>query len=301
MARVPECLFVHNPASRAGARIAGRVRAHLAREGPLAADGHRWVALSELEALEATPGRLVVVGGDGTINAAATWLWRRNLRAPLGIVPAGTGKLRLALRGTAPRPLDAIVYRAGEAGEPRLWIQSAALGFPAEIAGRYDALRRHRLFRFICRPAGPYVYRVLAFLGLAGQKRKERLGVDLLEVECTTATERLEERVFAIFLGNDGSLGGNFHPCPRAVVDDGAFDLCLIRAGTGARYLTLFRSIVRGEHLAIEDTVVYRQIRGRLRLSLNKPCPFLADGDLWVASDRFDLEMEAARFQVIAG
>jgi diacylglycerol kinase (ATP) len=316
MTGVPERLFVHNPASRNGSRIAGRVRAELARQDPASAAGACWVALQDLPSFSSLPGRVIVVGGDGSINAAATWLRSRGWRSPLAIVPAGTGNnlarglgvpletsqaLRLAIHGAATRQLDAILYRAGGTGETRLWVQSAALGFPAEIAARYDALRRHRLFRLLCRPAGPYVYRVLAFLGLAGQKRNERLGTNLLEVECATADERLRETVFAIFLGNDGSLGGNFHPCPRAVVDDGALDLCLIRAGTGAKYLKLFRSIVRGEHLTLEKTVVYRQIRGPLSLSLNKPCRFLADGDLWVESDWFDLEVEARRFQVIVG
>jgi diacylglycerol kinase family enzyme len=128
-----------------------------------------------------------------------------------------------------------------------LVIQTAALGFPAEIAARYAALRRHSVFRYLAQPAGLYVYRVLAFLGLAAQKRREKRGKNLLRVTCTVAGERLEETVFAIFIGNERSLGGNFHPCPLAVMDDRKMDLCFVRAGTGLSGLALFRAIIRGE------------------------------------------------------
>ena len=191
-------------------------------------------------------------------------------------MPAGTGNnlargltlpletrdaLEVAFRGTGLRPLDGIHCRDGE-GRARVVIQTAALGFPAEVAGRYAALRQHSVFRHLARPAGPYVYQLLAYLGLATQKRRERRGKNLLQVKCTLPGEPFEEAVFAIFIGNERSLGGNFHPCPLAEVDDGQLDLCFVRAGTGQGYLELFRALTRGEHLALNETIVYRQTRG---------------------------------------
>jgi diacylglycerol kinase family enzyme len=113
--------------------------------------------------------------------------------------------------------------------------------------------------------------------------------------------ETIDEKTFAVFIGNERSLGGNFFPCPRAEVDDGKLDLCLVRAGTGASYFDLFRRIARGDHLALERTVVYRQTPGPLEIGLSKPSPFLADGDLWVTSNRFVLRMLRHRFEVITG
>ncbi|MBI4604844.1 MAG: hypothetical protein HY721_23015 [Planctomycetes bacterium] len=311
-----EWFVVENASSRMGRSAGRRARAAAARRGLGGSPSLRWLDLKDLGEAQGRPERVIVVGGDGSINAAATWLLERGLDCPIAVVPAGTGNnlarglglpldaadaLELAFAGGRTRPLDAIAYQARGEGRRRIAIQTAALGFPAEIAGRYDALRRHRLFRFLCVPAGPYIYRILAFLGLAAQKRRERRGDGLLGVRCSLPGEVLEESVFAIFIGNERSLGGNFHPCPRAEVDDGALDLCLIRAGTGARYLELFRSIIRGEHLSLERTVVYRQTRGPVEIELSQPCRFLADGDLWVQDQGFRLEVLPRRFRVIAG
>jgi diacylglycerol kinase family enzyme len=180
-------------------------------------------------------------------------------------------------------------------------IQTAALGFPAKVAWRYAALRQHSVFRHLARPAGPYVYQLLAYLGLATQKRRERRDENLLQVKCTLPGEPFEETVFAIFIGNERSIGGNFHPCPLAEVDDGQLDLCFVRAGTGQSYLELFRALTRGEHLALNETIVYRQTQGPVELELSLPCSFLADGDLWVKDKRFRLEVLPRRFEVVTG
>ncbi len=113
--------------------------------------------------------------------------------------------------------------------------------------------------------------------------------------------ERLELPISAIFLGNERSLGGDFLPCPQARPDDGLADLCLVRARTGIPYLKLFRSISRGEHLAIEDAVLYRQTPGPLRIELSSPSRFLVDGDLWTCADRFAVEVRPALFRVVCG
>ena len=307
-------MLLHNPGSKKGARVARRVRARLAGGGDEGRPEIRWVALKDLAAQEDLPGRILAVGGDGTVNAAAQWLLDREADCPLAIVPAGTGNnlarglaipldtesaLRVALAGERRRALDAIVYSADSDGRRRVMIQTAAVGFPADIASRYDALRRRALPRLLLAPAGPYIYRLLALAGLARQRGLERRGENLLDVRCRLPGEEIREKVFAVFIGNERSLGGNFHPCPRAEVDDGAVDLCFVRAGTGEGYLKLFQRVVRGEHLALEKTVLYRQSKGPIEIELSAPSTLLADGDLWVTGCHYRLEVIPGRFGVI--
>jgi diacylglycerol kinase (ATP) len=313
-------LVVFNPGARRGGSVAAEVRRALAaatappaREEP---GRLAFAPVSELDAVGEAPGRVIAVGGDGTFNGAADWLARRGFRAPLAIVPAGTGNnlacglglplrtgpaLVLALRGRACRPLDAVVYLSPEEGRRRLLLQGGALGFPAEVAARYDRLRRQPLLRPLLQPLGTHVYRLLALAGLAAQKRRERRGEDLLEVRAALAGEEIRERLLALFIANERSLGGNFVPCPRARVDDGAFDLCFVRAGTGASYLKTFRRVARGEHLALEDVVIYRQSTGPVEIELSAAAPLVADGDLWLRSRRYRFEILPARFEVIVG
>jgi diacylglycerol kinase (ATP) len=310
---VREILVIHNPASRRGRRVGAALR-RLLEAGGKAGAAH-WVGISELPRAELPGGRLIVVGGDGTINAVASWLHDLGASLPLGIVPAGTGNnlarglglpldvenaSRLALESAGRRRIDAILYHGAGDGRARLIVQTAALGFPATIAGRYDALRRRSLFRLVALPLGPYVYRLLALAGLAAQKRRERRGAPLLSIRCRLGGgEILEEEVLAVFIGNEKSLGGNFHPCPLARMDDGALDLCLVRAGTGESYLRLFGRIMRGEHLAIERAIIYRQTPGPVEIALSEPSPLLADGDLWVESSSYRLEVLPGRLEVV--
>ncbi|MBI4582802.1 MAG: hypothetical protein HY717_02040 [Planctomycetes bacterium] len=310
-----ERLIVFNPASRRGRYACRQVQKIISSRGEELSRRLQWIPLSELSALEAVSAeRVIAIGGDGTINAAAAWLLGTGGQAPLAIIPAGTGNnlarglgiplelqraIELALGGRHLRPLDAARFETGPDRRSALMVQTSALGFPAEIAARYDRLRRHPLLRWLFAPAGPYVYRLLALSRLKAEKRKEERGESLLRLKATLPGEELEETVLAVFVGNERSTGGNFLPCPKAEVDDGKLDLCLIRAGTGESYLRLFRKVVRGEHLALERAVVYRQSAGPLELRFTAPVPILIDGDVRLQSDAYRLEVLPARFRVV--
>lgn len=318
-AAVNPWMLLFNPSSRNGTIITRRVREQLRRHGVAAQLD--WVPLQALSAVDSIPARIIVIGGDGTINAAAEWLLRREHSCPLGIVPAGTGNnlarglglpletgaaMRVAFAetvgpgGSFLRGIDGIAYQGGSGdGSSRVIVQTAALGYPAHVASRYDELRRRPLFRGLCRPVGPHVYRLLALLGLWAQKRREQGGESLLELECRLPGETLKETVFAIFIGNERSLGGNFYPCPQALLDDGKVDLCFVRAGTGKSYLKLFQQILKGTHLSLEETIVYRQTQGPVDLRLSAPSELLADGDLWLKDSQFHLEVLPGRFEVL--
>src|SRR6266545_2249579 len=157
-------LFVHNPGSRRGKAASAEVKAHLAR-GDLVLEA-AWVSLGDLprwSSPDPPPTRVVAVGGDGTVNGVGAWLLNSGLAADLAIVPGGTGNnlaaglgiprdraqtMEIAVRGGRKRRIDALRYRPREdpalpGGDlpSRFIIQAGAWGFPAEIAGRYAALR----------------------------------------------------------------------------------------------------------------------------------------------------------------
>jgi diacylglycerol kinase (ATP) len=324
MGRMRDIILLHNPGSRRAARTARDLRVLLSSAGSAVGRSLRWVAISDLEQAAAIPERMIVVGGDGTINAAASWLESRGAGCPLAVIPAGTGNnlargfgiplkleeaLKIALHGGEIRSLDAVIYRtgtapagaapAGAAADTRLMVQIAALGFPADMAGVYDRLRRNVAFRVLAAPAGTYVYRILGLVGLIHQKRREKAGKNVLQVRLELPGEIIQEQALALFFCNERSLGGNFFPCPLARVDDGLLDICLVRAGTGMGHLKLFRRVARGTHLSLESAVIYRQTMGPVEVEISTPKPLLVDGDLWVKSSRFSFEMLPGRFQVV--
>ena len=110
------------------------------------------------------------MGGDGTLNAAANWLIRHDIQAPLAILPAGTGNnlargldlplnleesFHMGLTGMKFLSIDAMdvscrrsASKTGGSGndlERCILVQSGALGFPAEIAAHYQNLRQLQL------------------------------------------------------------------------------------------------------------------------------------------------------------
>jgi diacylglycerol kinase (ATP) len=299
-------MLVYNPSARAGERAAARLEAILATH-PLPQDINLdWTPIDELGNHRRKPGRVIAVGGDGTASQSAEWIVEHGYQVPLAIIPAGTGnnlaqglgiptRMRaaagLAFQGSHLRLLDAGRLIDVPTGQHCLMIQSACLGFPSEMSARFAALRQKPLWRPWITLAGTYAYRVIAALGLEGQKRKEKRGEGLLMATCQIGDEKFSETVLAILLGNERSLGGNFYPCPLAVVDDGLLDLCLIRSGTGVNYWKLFHDVTRGKHLRYEEVVLYRQFSEALEIMLTRKEPVLVDGDIRFESDHLRLEV----------
>ncbi|MGQ9592086.1 MAG: diacylglycerol/lipid kinase family protein [Planctomycetota bacterium] len=307
-------LVVCNPRALRGASASSKVRELSRLLAP--GGGVRFADLASLDAVGEPPERVVAVGGDGTANAVLSWLAERGWDRPFGLVPAGTGNnlaagvglpastkeaLELALAGRRTRALDVFAYRAGCENKVRYIVQTSCLGFPAAMAGWYAALRGRAVLRTLARPLGSVVYRIIGLCGLVREKVRDLRAAHVLRAAIELPGERLEEAVSAVFLGNERSLGGEFFPCPRASVDDGLADLCLVRAKSGIPYLRLFRRISRGDHLSLDRAVVYRQTPGPIRIELSSPSPFLVDGDLWTRSDRYAIEVQPSKFRIVCG
>lgn len=316
---VSSVLVVFNQGSRRGARFIGTVR--------------RWVDRAELdvevryellpdfvktEDAAAIPDRVVAVGGDGTVNGTLATLRRLGVDPLVGIVPAGTGNnlaqgLGLSLdtetacepafRSSRVRRIDVFSY--GAKGEPktRLIIQSGSFGFPAEITAQYDRLRQNRVFRQLATPLGTTVYKILAFFGLRAQKKREKRG-EVLEMRCRFPSRDgsseivLDEKIIAVFLHNEPTVGGNFIPCPDATVEDGLADICVLRAGTGASYLKLFKLVGTGEHVKRKDTTIYEQTPGPITIELSSPSPFVSDGDIWLHESSYEIDVIGGAFGI---
>ena len=309
MSRVWMILF--NPAARRGQRATREVRGRLGGMSLPPGVSCEYVPLVELDqASDLAPERVFVVGGDGTVNQAAQWLLRQNLQCPLALIPGGTGNnlaaglglpktivaaVDLAHGGGKTRAVDAVRY--GPPDEPRVFLQSGAFGFAAEVAARYNRLRKRRLFRLAASPLGTNIYLLLAWLGLRDLNQRAAAGRSL-EASVRMPGEERTEQVAGIFLGNEKSLGGDFYPCPQAELDDGQLDVCIVRAVPGVSYREVFQEVRRGEHLARADLVLYRQTAGPLELEFSERVAFVADGDLWLSGTEFSFELLPRRFEV---
>ena len=251
--------------------------------------------------------RVVIVGGDGTINLALGWLEGAGIVTPVGIVPAGTGNnlagglgiptaataaIEIAFSGNELRSIDRVAVTLDGTLEGTL-LQVGALGLPARVAARFDGLRHLPVIRHPVRWLGDSIYRLLALAALT--RRDSRSTPWKLELD----GESLELSGAALFLGNEGTIGGGFRPCPRARIDDGLIDLCLLPTLPLASTLRLFKEVSRGTHLAGGEEIFYRQCR-KVRIE-QQPSPLLIDGDIVGTPETVEVEGLAEKLDSVLG
>ena len=175
---------------------------------------------------------VIAAGGDGTVRAVAEGL--RGSQIPLALLPSGTGNLlarnldltlndmpgsvTAAFTGTD-RPIDLGVIdieREDGTRERNVFVVMAGMGIDAKMIKNTDDDLKKR--------AG-----WLAYLGAIVKSLRDpgelhfRYRLDGGRTKRATA--------HTVIIGNCGSLPANILLLPEAVVDDGQFDILLIRPG----------------------------------------------------------------------
>jgi diacylglycerol kinase (ATP) len=245
---VSRVLAVVNPA--AGGGRPGRVWAELSPTGMECVRTERPGHATEI-AREAAAGgyeRVVAVGGDGTVSEVTAGLV--GSETALGIVPCGTGNdfsralgvpsrpsaaLRLALGGSA-RPID--VGRIDIAGRSRWFANVAGCGFDAEVVRR---LRRGQ---------SSLVYLFGVLRTVTGYKpRRMRVEFD---------GRMVERRAVGVAVANGPRYGAGLRIAPRASLDDGLFDVCVVGALGAAGILGLLPFLYLGAHARYPRVELFR-------------------------------------------
>jgi len=191
-------------------------------------------------ALDSGAGRIVVCGGDGTLNELLPVLSESGSPA-LGIIPCGTcNDFALAL-GIPFRVSAAVqVLLAGTAAmvdlaqvDDRLFATVAGCGFDARVS------QVARDVRWLSGTAG-YLYATLKCLR---HFRPPRLRI-------SGEFGTIEEDVLLVATGNTSSYGGGMRIVPNADPTDSKLDICIVRAVPGWTVLSLLSRVFAGRHVA---------------------------------------------------
>src|SRR5688572_21354012 len=149
--------FIINLRSGRAARHFAALRGFAAKHGAEVALTERARHASELATRALNEGceLIVAVGGDGTMNEVASSLV--GTAATLGLVPCGSGDglgRHLGIHGSIARACDILLT-----GRPRTidtgladghpFFTAAGVGFEAEIAQRFNLLRRRGFLRYV--------------------------------------------------------------------------------------------------------------------------------------------------------
>jgi diacylglycerol kinase (ATP) len=222
----------------------------------------------------------LIFGGDGTVHRHLAQLHQQKI--PMLVVPTGSGNdfakaLGISSAGIALRAwqqfcaegkngeaknvkdIDLGVIRSGT--QEKFFCCVAGIGMDAEANARAN-----RMPPWI-KSRGGYVLAALQSL------------IAFKPAEMTISAEGREIRRSAFFIavGNALSYGGGMKVTPRAALDDGLLDVCLVSKMNKLKLLCWVPTIFFGKHLQLKE-VEYFQVR-QIVIGAERKLDLYADGD----------------------
>jgi len=221
------------------------------------------------EAAESSIDVIVAVGGDGTVNEVFNGMIGSN--KILGIVPAGTGNdlsrslhIPLAIEDA----LEFIVngdYISIDVGKinGQLFINVASVGLDAIIAEEANKIKKVI--------SGKYSYILALLKGLIYFKSKK------IKIKIDDENE-FEKDIMLVAISNGICYGGGMRIAPNAQINDGLFDICIVKKMSKFKLLYLFPSIYKGDHVKFDEVEI---LRGeRIDISSNEDLIINIDGEV---------------------
>lgn len=191
------------------------------------------------EAVDRGVRQIAACGGDGTVHEVVNGL--AGSGAIMGIVPCGRGNdlaRALNLPSDAADVVDMLVNGGirkidlGKIGD-RFFITIASLGFDTAVA---QATRSHPSS---LGGTATYALGVLRTL----------MQYQCPEVQLTGDFGTFEGRILLVASANTPFYGSGIQIAPRAVVDDGVLDICIVKAMPRRTVLRLFSKVYSGSHV----------------------------------------------------
>src|SRR5215469_10282666 len=235
-------------------------------------------------------GAILVFGGDGTVHRHLRALVQ--LQLPALVVPAGSGNDFARALGLLREDdslaawkkfmagssrvcavdlgmITPVVPAAQTKADPAYFSCAAGVGLDGEIARRANELPRW------LRGHGGYA------LSLPGALLGFRPFVLKLKTESdespTPAVARPDPRVVAAVFANTPVYGGGMRIAPKARMDDGLLDVCLIRNISKLKLLSVFPTVYFGRHLGIREVDYFSATRAYVET--DGPLDVYADGE----------------------
>lgn len=223
------------------------------------------------EALDSVVGRIIVFGGDGTLNQVVTGLSASDADRPfagvLGVVPTGTANDFATCAGipaeSPPEAVEALADYVSETldlgrvsgAEEAIFLNVVTAGFGSEVSSETSEELKAVLGRLSYLVAG---------IASAGEFEPR---------EATVVAPGFERRLafYLLAIGNARCAGGGIPVCPDADPTDGMFDVTIIPVGTaGATAVEIVKKGLEGAGDAgVRLRVPWVEVRGDDALQIN--------------------------------
>jgi YegS/Rv2252/BmrU family lipid kinase len=200
--------------------------------------------------------KIIVAGGDGTVNLVVNAMLRNDIQMPLAIFPTGTandlaGNLGIptSIEGMVATALsdDFINMDIGKAGK-KYFVNVLAIGMLVDVSQRTDPMIKNTL------GIGAYYLRTLAEVPFARANK-----IRIISDECT-----LEEEVSVVLVMNGRNAGGFKAVAPLSEVCDGLLDVLVVRKLIIPVMLPALLTVMMGQHLDDKRFEYFRTSRLRI-------------------------------------
>lgn len=204
------------------------------------------------EAVERGYDVIIAAGGDGTLNEVINGMAEKKHRPPLGILPVGTTN-DFARALSIPRNLKAACELIGRGYTQGIDIGKANDKYFINIAG--GGLLTELTYEVPSR-----------LKTILGQLAYYMKGIEKLpwlrpiRVKIKTESLELDEEVMLFLIANSRSVAGFEKLAPDALLNDGLFDVFVLKKCNLAEFIKVASLALRGEHLG-DPNLIYFQAR----------------------------------------
>jgi diacylglycerol kinase (ATP) len=267
---------------------------------------------------------ILILGGDGTVHRHLPQLVK--LQLPVLVVPHGSGNdfaralsirsvgdamnawrqfasgpnsnmknvRRIDLGMISPIPFPSASVSPGVTERHgRYFCCVGGVGLDAEVARRANqlprAVRRH----------GGYLLSLLPTLS-SFQPLAVKVQMSKVQASRDDPSNVLEPQhdgpVMLVAFANTPTFGGGMRIAPKARLDDGKLDICVVGSMARVRLLRLLPSVYSGRHLNLPEVAYFQA--DRLRIETDKPSEVYADGE-FVCLTPVEVAVERAALSVI--
>ena len=254
---------------------------------------------------------ILLFGGDGTVHRHLGQLVK--LRLPVLVVPAGSGNdfaRALGLKSVRDslaawrrfcsdarnvREIDLGVVSATEdadgasAPHERYFCCVAGVGLDGEVARRANRLPRW------LRGHGGYALSLAPTVFIFAPFPMKIMTRSQPEPTAAWTTRSDQPTMLAAF-ANTPLYGGGMKIAPRAKMDDGLLDVCIVGAVNPSKLFCMFPTVYAGRHLGIKEVEYFHA--ARVRVETEHPLDVYADGE-YVCRTPVEISIQPASLKVI--
>ncbi|ADL51091.1 YegS/Rv2252/BmrU family lipid kinase [Clostridium cellulovorans] len=191
---------------------------------------------------------IIVAGGDGTVDTAVNCMKNLNIDLPIGIIPVGTANDFAKFLGMSSDVLEACeqiinsdieLVDLGKIND-KYFINVASTGMFTDISQKIDGNFKHSM--------GKVAYYIKGI--------EEVVNLKKYKIKVSTDEIVFDDYMYSMLVFN-GRTAGNLNLAYKAEVQDGMFDVIIIKAKPFTNVVNLCIKIIKGEHLDKSEELVY--------------------------------------------